>query len=107
MTTVDPSNPKLAKTKFLNKCVIAGKYTLLEVDLLTGRTHQIRVHLASIGFPIVGDKVYGNEKVNVEVNEKYGLTRQWLHAFRLSFNLFDHEYSFEAPLKSDLNKFLD
>ncbi len=107
MTTVDPSNPKLAKTKFLNKGVIAGKYTLLEVDLLTGRTHQIRVHLSSIGYPIVGDKVYGNERVNAEALEKYGLTRQWLHAFRLNFNLFDHEYSFEAPLKSDLSKFLD
>ena len=107
MTTMDPSNPKLAKTKFLNKGVIANKYTLLEVDLLTGRTHQIRVHLSSIGYPIVGDKVYGNEKVNAEANEKYGLTRQWLHAFRLNFNLFDHEYGFEAPLKSDLSKFLD
>jgi 23S rRNA-/tRNA-specific pseudouridylate synthase len=102
MTTMDPSNPKLAKTKFLNKGVIEGRYTLLEVDLLTGRTHQIRVHLSSIGYPIVGDKIYGNERVNIEVLEKYGLTRQWLHAFRLDFNLFDHDYSFEAPLKPDL-----
>ena len=107
MTTIDPSNPKLAKTKFCNKWIIAWKYTLLEVDLLTGRTHQIRVHLSSIGFPIVGDKVYGNEKNNIEAKEKYGLTRQWLHAYRLNFNLFDQEYSFEAPLKLDLQKCLD
>ncbi len=107
MTTLDPSNPKLAKTKFLNKAIIAGKYTLLEVDLLTGRTHQIRVHLSSIGYPIVGDKVYGNDRANIEALESYWLTRQWLHAFRLNFNLFDHEYNFEAPLKSDLKKFLD
>ncbi len=107
MTTIDPSNPKLAKTKFSNKWIIAWKYTLLEVDLLTGRTHQIRVHLSSIGYPIVWDKIYGNEKINREVHEKYGLTRQWLHAYRLEFNIFGQDYSFEAPLKSDLQKCLD
>ncbi len=107
MTTIDPSNPKLAKTKFLNKGIIAGKYTLLEVGLMTGRTHQIRVHLSSIGYPILWDKVYGNEKLNTESREIYGLTRQWLHAYRLEFNLFCQEYSFEAPLKADLNKFFD
>jgi 23S rRNA-/tRNA-specific pseudouridylate synthase len=104
MTVHDPVNPKIAKTKFLNKGYYHDKYTLLEVDLLTGRTHQIRVHLSSIGFPIVGDKVYGKSHENAEVYEKYGLTRQWLHAFRLEFNLFDHEYNFEAPLKADLEK---
>lgn len=104
MTVHDPVNPKIAKTKFLNKGYYHDKYTLLEVDLLTGRTHQIRVHLSSIGFPIVGDKVYGKSHENAEVHEKYGLTRQWLHAYRLEFNLFDHEYSFEAPLKADLEK---
>ncbi len=107
MTTIDPSNPKLAKTKFCNRWVIAWKYTLLEVDLMTGRTHQIRVHLASIGFPIVGDKVYGIEKANTEVLETFGLTRQWLHAHRLTFNIFDQDYTFEAPLKADLQKCLD
>jgi 23S rRNA-/tRNA-specific pseudouridylate synthase len=72
------------------------------VDLLTGRTHQIRVHLSSIGYPIVGDKVYGHDSVNREALEQYGLTRQWLHAAQLDFNLFDQEYHFEAPLKADL-----
>lgn len=104
MSTLDPINPKLAKTKFYNRGIIDGKYTLLEVDLLTGRTHQIRVHLSSIGFPILGDKIYGNEKTNKEALEKYGLTRQWLHAYRLSFNLFGKDYSFEGKLKVDLEK---
>lgn len=88
MTTIDPVNPKLAQTKFRNIGIIDGKYSLLEVDLLTGRTHQIRVHLASIGFPIIGDKTYGNERMNTEAREKYGLHRQWLHAWKLDFNLF-------------------
>lgn len=104
MTTVDPINPKLAKTKFYNRWVIDEKYTLLEVDLLTGRTHQIRVHLASIGFPILGDKIYGNEKANKEVLEKYRLNRQWLHAYKLSFNLFGRDYLFEAELKPELKE---
>lgn len=107
MTTIDPKNPKLAKTKFCNKWVIAWKYTLLEVDLLTGRTHQIRVHLSSIGYPIVGDKIYGNEKVNTAIMETYGLSRQWLHAYRLNFNLFWQEFNFDGPLKPDLQKCLD
>lgn len=95
MTTRDPINPKLAKTKFRKLRSYHGKYSLLEVDLLTGRTHQIRVHLASIGYPIIGDKIYGNEKANREVEELYNLKRQWLHAWRLSFNLFGREFTFE------------
>lgn len=104
MTTVDPVNPKLAKTRFYNRWVIDGKYTLLEVDLLTGRTHQIRVHLSSIWFPILGDKIYGNAKANIEVFEKYWLTRQWLHAYRLEFSLFGKDYFFTGKLKEDLEK---
>lgn len=106
MSTIDPVNPKLAKTKFYNRGIFHEKYTLVEVDLLTGRTHQIRIHLASIGFPILGDKIYGNEKANREALEKFGLNRQWLHAHRLEFTLFGKEYIFEAPLKDDLKKCL-
>jgi 23S rRNA pseudouridine1911/1915/1917 synthase len=102
MTTEDPVNPKIAKTKFCNRWIIAGKYTLLEVDLLTGRTHQIRVHLSSIGFPILGDKIYGREKENADALEKYNLKRQWLHAYNLKFTIFWEEHDFKAPLKSDL-----
>lgn len=107
MTTHDPINPKIAKTKFRSIATVAGRYTLLEIDLLTGRTHQIRVHLASIGYPIIGDRVYGRQKVNEEVLEKYGLSRQWLHAWKLSFSLFSEDYHFTGTLKSDLARCLD
>lgn len=60
-----------------------GKYTLLEVHLITGRTHQIRAHLASQNHPIIGDYKYGNRKVNDIYKKKYGLESQLLHAFRL------------------------
>jgi len=60
-----------------------GTYTLLEVHLITGRTHQIRAHLASQGHPIVGDYKYGDIKTNEYFKNKYHLESQLLHAFRL------------------------
>jgi 23S rRNA pseudouridine1911/1915/1917 synthase len=73
-----------------------GGYTLLEVRTETGRTHQIRVHLAAIGFPVVGDKVYG-------VKSPY-LSRQFMHACRLGFKLpSSGEYvEFKSELPPDL-----
>ncbi|MDO5028254.1 MAG: RluA family pseudouridine synthase [Bacillota bacterium] len=55
-----------------------GKFSLLEVELKTGRTHQIRVHLASIGYPVVGDLVYGRQN-------SYGIQSQMLHSYYLEF----------------------
>lgn len=57
--------------------------TLLEVHLITGKTHQIRAHLASVGHPIVGDYKYGNKKINETYRKDYGLKSQLLHARRL------------------------
>lgn len=56
--------------------------TLLEVKIKTGRTHQIRVHLASIGHPIAGDEKYGDFEINKRL-PKIGLKRMFLHAWRL------------------------
>jgi len=77
-----------------------GDYTLVEVRLRTGRTHQIRVHLAAIGFPVVGDKVYG-------VRSPF-LSRQFLHACRLGFSLpSSGEYiEFKSELPADLEQAL-
>jgi 23S rRNA pseudouridine955/2504/2580 synthase len=60
-------------------------FTLVEVELVTGRTHQIRVHLAEAGFPVIGDSKYGSRSVNSRIEARYGLTTQFLHAYRLYF----------------------
>ena len=62
-----------------------GFVTFLEVHLITGRTHQIRAHLASQNHPIIGDYKYGNRRINEEYKQKYRLTSQLLHAYRLEF----------------------
>ncbi len=68
-----------------------GEVTLLEVHLITGKTHQIRAHLASEGHPIIGDYKYGNREVNDRFRRKYGLTSQLLHSYRLCFPECDGE----------------
>lgn len=59
-------------------------YTLVEVELVTGRTHQIRAHLAAKGYPIVGDVKYGNKNINDQMRRRYNLTTQLLHAYKLN-----------------------
>jgi len=63
-----------------------GTATLLKVNILTGRTHQIRLHLASIGLPIIGDPTYGEQRINTFFHTNYGLTRQFLHAKTLEID---------------------
>ncbi|MPM27179.1 Ribosomal large subunit pseudouridine synthase C [bioreactor metagenome] len=81
--------------------------SLLEVTIKTGRTHQIRVHLASQGHPIVGDDKYGDFDLNKRL-QKQGLKRMFLHAWRLQFNhpATSERLELRAELPPELNDFL-
>lgn len=85
-----------------------GEFSLLEVELRTGRTHQIRVHLAHLGFPIVGDDKYGDFALNRDL-QKAGLKRMFLHAasMRLPHPLLGEALVFAAPLPPELARFLE
>jgi 23S rRNA pseudouridine1911/1915/1917 synthase len=76
-------------------------YTLVEVTPVTGRTHQIRVHLSAIGYPVVGDPIYGVKSTH--------LNRQFIHAYRLGFRLPSTEQyqEFTSPLPIDLEQALE
>lgn len=80
----------------------AGGYSLIEVRLETGRTHQIRVHLAAIGHPVAGDKVYGRRK------DELGVGRQFLHSARLRFTHPETGVTVDvsSPLPPDLDSVL-
>ena len=67
--------------------------TLLEAELITGKTHQIRVHLASVGHPVIGDYKYGYFEWNDRYKKKYGITTQLLHAIRLEFPQMEGEWA--------------
>ena len=83
-------------------------YSLLEVELKTGRTHQIRVHAQHIGHPVAGDDKYGDAEVNKRLRAQIGLKRLFLHAASLEFTLDDGEpYVLNAPLADDLREALD
>jgi 23S rRNA pseudouridine955/2504/2580 synthase len=83
-------------------------YSLLEAQLKTGRTHQIRVHLAHLGFPIAGDDKYGNFTRNREL-AKQGLKRMFLHAHAMAFShpLTGEVLRLMAPLPDELQRFVD
>ncbi len=106
MTTLNPVNPKLAVTHGTVLEDIDNLYSIVKIKLETGRTHQIRVHLASIGFPILWDKVYGNKRVNTTIKTEYQLKRQALHAYELELELYGKMHKFTAPLKDDMKRMI-
>ncbi|MCD6302532.1 MAG: RluA family pseudouridine synthase [Anaerolineae bacterium] len=96
------SNGRYARTEYRVLGHYAGT-SYLEVKLLTGRTHQIRVHLGAIGYPVVGDRIYGRE------GAKPRAPRQFLHSHRLSFvhPVTGQAMTFTSPLPDDLQRVLD
>jgi len=81
----------------------------VEVEIETGRMHQIRVHLAAIWNPIIWDNKYGNKSFNHYIAKQYGLNRQALHALRIEFMHYwrNKSMSLQAKLKPDMNSFIE
>jgi 23S rRNA pseudouridine955/2504/2580 synthase len=96
-----------AQTIVRLKRSLAG-FSLVEAELKTGRTHQIRVHLSHLGFPIAGDDKYGDFDLNKTLARK-GLKRMFLHAHRLSIThpLSGERVTYDATLAPELTQFLD
>lgn len=101
---VDDGKP--ARTRF-RPISLHKPASLLEVDIATGRTHQIRVHAAHVGHPLAGDEKYGDSAFNRLMAEQFGLRRLFLHAHSLNLPLGGREIAVSAPLDADLKAVLD
>ena len=99
---------KAATSDFRPVQVFGKLASLLEVSILTGRTHQIRVHAAYAGHPVAGDPKYGDREFNEDMRE-HGLDRMFLHASSISFLWPDRgtEFSVNAPLPPELARVID
>lgn len=105
MAVIPPGSSASARSAQTEVVIVEfyGEYTLLECRPLTGRTHQIRVHLAFAGYPIVGDLAYGRRKQRLPLN------RQFLHAAELSFRRpsDERQLTLRASLPADLQAVLE
>jgi len=104
MVEVNPEG-KAARSLFM-PLEYRDNMSLVEVKIFTGRTHQIRVHAQAAGYPIAGDKKYGDNDFNNSL-KKRGLKRMFLHAYRLSFTLGSQPYDICAPLDNDWQTILN
>ena len=102
--TVDPRGQYAKTAVKVIKKKKKKNVTLVECELFTGRTHQIRVHLKSIGHPIVGDELYGSG-----TDKEKGIKRQFLHAYRIKFTQpsKNEEIEVEIPIFKDMEDFLE
>jgi 23S rRNA pseudouridine1911/1915/1917 synthase len=107
-TAKNPSDPKPAVTEYkvleyLKDPLSLDEYTLLLIKLHTGRTHQIRVHMQSIGHPLMGDSLYGSKRTELK-----GLNRQFLHAKKIEVHLPNKTWiEAESEFPDDLKKVLE
>lgn len=110
--TVTVSNQGLEAITEYKRITHNENYSLLKVKLLTGRTHQIRVHLNSINHPLINDEKYGDYKANKEFAEKYNYKYQFLHSYIIKFKDMPNKLKylenkvFTAPLKKEQKNIL-
>lgn len=88
---------KIYKTNF-------GIFSYLDVELVTGRKHQIRIQFSKINKPLLGDNVYGNKELNKLAKNNLGLRRFFLHAYKIEFFYKNQNYLFEIELPNDLKE---
>lgn len=111
IVTVDEKYGLEAITKY-SKLIDNNQYSLLKVQLLTGRTHQIRVHMNSINHPLVNDEKYGDYKTNKEFSEYFNYKYQFLHSYIIKFKDLPEKLkylenkTFKAPLKKEQKEIL-
>lgn len=87
-----PNTKKIAmEVKTIQTC---GSFSLIEIELITGRSHQLRAHLSHLNHPIVGDNKYGDKKLNSFFNNKYGLNYQFLYAYKIIFKDFPEKFKY-------------
>lgn len=111
------SNKPIAKYALTHFDVLVAKsipdlqhpVSLLDVEIVTGRTHQIRVHLASIGYPVVGDETYGAQKLNQAAYRVYQINHPFLHSYQLAFThpVTNKKLVFHAALPEELSGILE
>lgn len=100
------NKPQNIDSSYIKTIIIPKNYdkgiSLVDIDLVTGKTHQIRAHLASVGYPILGDPKYGNQ----QINKKYSIREQELTAYRLEFPI-DIKIDSLKGLVVDLNGYVE
>ncbi|MBY0498889.1 MAG: RluA family pseudouridine synthase [Nitrosomonas sp.] len=114
VTSIRPGNKPMPSHSIFKLDKSWDNFSLLDAQIKTGRTHQIRVHLAHLGFPILGDDKYGNFEINKRLAKGGGdgkskLMRMFLHAHSLQIThpVSGQRINLRSPLSSDLQKFID
>jgi len=105
------TNAKRAKEAITKWQVLENfkNYTLVKVKIITGRTHQIRVHFSAIGHPLLGDRTYGRKTHIEKENKKISVPRQMLHAWRIEFKhpVTGEDMKFESALPQDMRNIME